>query len=64
MKKSGHRHPFDIPRLRKYGHQEANHNWMSATMTVLYVHGGKEGMYPAAVAAVNHLMQNLMSDIS
>jgi hypothetical protein len=43
MKKSGHGHPFDVPGLRKYGHREANHNWMSAMMTVLYVYGGREG---------------------
>jgi hypothetical protein len=34
---------FDVPRLRKYGHREANHNRMSAMMKVLYVYGGKEG---------------------
>ena len=43
MKKSGHGHPFDVPGLRKYGYREANHNWMSAMMTVLYVYGGREG---------------------
>jgi hypothetical protein len=30
MKKSGHGSAFDIPGLRKYGHREPNHNWMSA----------------------------------
>jgi hypothetical protein len=43
--------------LRKSGHREANHNWMSAMMTG-YMYGGREGMY----AAANHLMQDLMSD--
>jgi hypothetical protein len=57
MKKSGHGSAFDMPGLRKYGHREANHNWISAMMTG-YMYGGKEGMY----AAANHLMQDLMSD--
>jgi hypothetical protein len=51
--KSGTAHTFDIPGLRKYGHREPNHNWMSAMMTG-YMYGGKEGMY----AAANHLMQD------
>jgi hypothetical protein len=59
MKNSGFSHAFDIPGLRKYGHREPNHNWMSAMMTG-YMYGGKEGMY---AAAANHLMQDLMSDI-
>jgi hypothetical protein len=64
MKKSGHGHPFDVPGLRKYRHREANHNWMSAMMTVLYVYGGRKGMYAAAAATTtNHLMQDPMSDV-
>ena len=59
MKNSGFSHAFDIPGLRKYGHREPNHNWMSAMMTG-YMYGGREGMY---AAAANHLMQDLMSDI-
>jgi hypothetical protein len=54
MRKSGHAHTFDIPGLRKYGHREPNHNWMSAMMTG-YMYGEKEGMY---AAAANHLMQD------
>jgi hypothetical protein len=53
MKRSGHGKAFDIPGLRKYGHREPNHNWMSAMMTG-YMYGGKEGMM---YAAANHLMQ-------
>src|SRR5215218_633312 len=53
MQKSGHAHAFDIPGLRKYGHREPNHNWMSAMMTG-YMYRGKEGMY----AAASHLMQD------
>jgi hypothetical protein len=60
MKKSGHTHAFDVPGLRKYGHREANHNWMSAMMTDTCMEEGR-GMY-AAVAA-NHIMQDLMSDM-
>jgi hypothetical protein len=51
--KSGTAHTLDIPGLRKYGHRELNHNWMSAMMTG-YMYRGKEGMY----AAANHLMQD------
>ena len=54
MKNSGFSHAFDIPGLRKYGHREPNHNWMSAMMTG-YMYGGREGMY---AAAANHLMQD------
>jgi hypothetical protein len=32
-------------------------------MTVLYVYEGREGMYAAAAAAANHLMQDPMSDV-
>jgi hypothetical protein len=42
MRKSGHAHTFDIPGLRKYGHREPNHNWMSAMMTG-YMYGEKKG---------------------
>jgi hypothetical protein len=59
MKNSGYSHAFDVRGLRKYPHREPNHNWMSAMMTG-YMYGGREGMY---AAAVNHLMQDLMSDI-
>ena len=57
MKNSGYSHTFDVPGLRKQGHREPNHNWMSAMMTG-YMYGGREGMY----AAANYLMQDLMSD--
>ena len=59
MKQSEHAHAFDIPWLRKYGHREPNHNWMSAMMTG-YMYGEREGMY---AAAASHLIQDLMSDI-
>jgi hypothetical protein len=42
MKNLGVAHAFDVPGLRKYGHREPNHNWMSAMMTG-YMYGGKEG---------------------
>jgi hypothetical protein len=42
LKQSGHSHAFDIPELRKYGHREQNHNWMSAMMTG-YMYGEKRG---------------------
>jgi len=53
MKNLGYSHAFDVPGLRKSGHREANHNWMSAMMTG-YMYAGREGMY----AAANHLMQD------
>jgi hypothetical protein len=42
LKQSGHSHAFDIPGLRKYGHREPNHNWMSVMMTG-YMYGEKRG---------------------
>lgn len=58
MKNLGYSHAYDVPGLRKSGHREPNHNWMSAMMTGYICMEEKRGMYAAAVAAANHLMQD------
>jgi hypothetical protein len=65
MKKSGHRHPFDVLASENTGIKKLTiTGWAQRWRFYMYMEE-KRGMYAAVVAAAaNHLMQDSMSDIS